>query len=143
MEDARPRHLLEQGCPSGQVPDCVAGEALIEHMSDARLLNGEKGYDSNAMRRQIEARRVMPNIPPKANRRGQNCFSPMLHRNRNTIERMFCLLKDFRRVATRYDRLAVNFLAAFCIAATFSFSLCGLTLEPIKISSEDHINCSG
>ncbi|HET9146590.1 MAG TPA: IS5/IS1182 family transposase, partial [Acetobacteraceae bacterium] len=41
----------------------------------------------------------------------------------NAIERMFCRLKDFRRVATRYDRNAVNFLAAVCIAATVSYWL--------------------
>ena len=41
----------------------------------------------------------MPNIPPKANRRWKNCFSPVLYRDRNAIERMFCRLKDFRRVA--------------------------------------------
>jgi transposase len=95
----------------GQVPDCVAGEALLQHLPEARLLNGDKGYDSNAIRRQVEAKGVMPNIPPKANRRWKNCFSPVLYRNRNAIERMFCRLKDFRRVATRYDRSAVNFLA--------------------------------
>lgn len=101
----------------------MAGEALIDLMPDARLLNGDKGYDSNAIRRQVENRGVMPNIPPKANRRWKNCFSPVLYRNRNAIERMFCRLKDFRRVATRYDRLAVNFLAAVCIAAIVSYWL--------------------
>ena len=45
----------------------------------------------------------MANIPPRANRKWKNCFSPFLYRNRNAIERMFCRLKDFRRVATRYD----------------------------------------
>lgn len=65
----------------------------------------------------------MPNIPPKANRRWKNCFSPFLYRSRNAIERMFCRLKDFRRVATRYDRNAANFLAAVCIAATVSYWL--------------------
>jgi transposase len=52
-----------------------------------------------------------------ANRRWKNCFSPVLYRNRNAIERMFGRLKDFRRIATRYDRLADNFLAAVCLAA--------------------------
>ena len=64
-----------------------------------------------------------PNIPPKANRKWKNCFSPFLYRNRNAIERMFCRLKDFRRIATRYDRNATNFLAAVCIAATVSYWL--------------------
>ncbi len=53
----------------------------------------------------------MPSIPPKANRRWKNCFSPFLYRNRNAIERMFGRLKDFRRFATPYDRLSSNFLA--------------------------------
>jgi hypothetical protein len=84
-------------------------------------MHGDKGYDTDPIRRQIEATGAMPNIPPKANRRWKNCFSPALYRGRNAIERMFCRLKDFRRVATRYDRLATNFLAAVCIAATVSY----------------------
>jgi len=47
-------------------------------------------------------------------------LSPFLYRNRNAIERMLCRLKDFRRIATRYDS-ATNFLAAVCIAATISY----------------------
>jgi transposase len=82
----------------------------------ARILHADKGYDSNAIRRQVEANGTMPNIPPKVNRRWKNAFSPVLYRNRNAIERMFCRLKDFRRVATRYDRLATNFLATVHIA---------------------------
>ena len=54
---------------------------------------------------------------------GRPCFSPVLYRDRNAIERMFCRLKDFRRVATRYDRLATTFLAAVCIAAAVSYLL--------------------
>jgi transposase len=50
----------------------------------------------------------------------------LLYRARNAIERMFCRLKDFRRVATRYDRLAVNFLAAVCLAASVSYCCCPL-----------------
>ncbi len=57
-----------------------------------------------------------PNIPPKINRRWKPCFSPVLYRGRNAIERMFGRLKDFRRIATRYDRLATNYLAAVCLA---------------------------
>lgn len=92
-------------------------------MSDARILHADKGYDSNAIRRQVEANGTMPNIPPKANRRWKSTFSRVLYRNRNAIERMFCRLKDFRRIATRYDRLAVNFLAAVQIAATVCYWL--------------------
>jgi transposase len=88
----------------GHVADCTAGEQLLEQMPHASMLHGDKGYDSNAIRRQVEGKGAMPNIPPKANRRWKNCFSPVLYRNRNAIERMFGRLKDFRRIATRYDR---------------------------------------
>ena len=107
----------------GQVADCTAGALLLEQMPQAAMLHGDKGYDSNAIRRQVEGKGAMPNIPPKANRRWKNCFSPLLYRNRNAIERMFGRLKDFRRIATRYDRLADNFLAAVCLAATVSYWL--------------------
>jgi transposase len=107
----------------GQVADCTAGAVLLEQMPQASMLHGDKGYDSNAIRRQIEDKGAMPNIPPKSNRRWKNCFSPALYRNRNAIERMFGRLKDFRRIATRYDRLADNFLAAVCLAATVSYWL--------------------
>ncbi len=96
---------------------------LLECLPECRILHGDKGYDSDAIRRQIEAKGVMPNIPPKANRIWKNCFSPHLYRDRNAIERMFCRLKDFRRIATRYDRSATNFLAAVCIAATVCYWL--------------------
>jgi transposase len=64
-----------------------------------------------------------PNIPPKVNRRWKPCFSPVLYRGRNAIEQMFGRLKDFRRIATRYDRSAVNYLAAVCRAATVRYWL--------------------
>ncbi len=92
-------------------------------MPDAPILNGDKGYDSDAIRRQVEERGAMPNIPPKSNRLWKNCFSPFLYRDRNAFERMFGRLKDFRRIATRYDRLAGNYLAAVCLAATVCYWL--------------------
>ena len=95
----------------------------LTQMKPADLLHGDKGYDSNAIRHKIEGKGTMPNIPPKANRRWKNCFSPFLYRDRNAIERMFGRLKDFRRIATRYDRSATNFLAAVCLAATVSYWL--------------------
>ncbi len=107
----------------GNVADCTAGAELLALLPPCEILHGDKGYDSNAIRRRVEDGGVMPNIPPKANRKWKNCFSPFLYRKRNAIERMFCRLKDFRRVATRYDRNAANFLAAVCLAATVSYWL--------------------
>ena len=92
-------------------------------MPEVPILNGDKGYDTDRIRRQVEDKGTMPNIPPKANRRWKNCFSPFLYRDRNAIERMFGRLKDFRRVATRYDRLAKNDLATVYLAATVCYWL--------------------
>jgi len=64
-----------------------------------------------------------PNIPPKANRTWNCCFSPQLYRGRNAIERMFGRIKDFRRIATRYDKIATNFLAAIVLAAAVIYWL--------------------
>lgn len=61
--------------------------------------------------------------PLTANKRWKNCFSPYLYRNRNVIERMFGRLKDFRRIATRYDHSATNFMAAVHIVATVAYWL--------------------
>ncbi len=107
----------------GNAADCRAGEDLLERLPAARIVHADRAYDSNSIRRKIEAAGGMPNIPPKANRIWKSCFSPVLYRARNAIERMFCRLKDFRRIATRYDRPATNFLAAVCIAATVSYWL--------------------
>jgi transposase len=107
----------------GQVADCTAADTLLDRMPKTRILHGDKGYDSDAIRRKIEGKGAAPNIPPKANRRWKSCFSPYLYRDRNAIERMFCRFKDFRRIATRYDRHARNFLAAVCIAATICYWL--------------------
>lgn len=103
--------------------DCVAADALLDQMSATDLVHGDKGYDTDAVRRKIEAKGAAPNIPPKSNRVWKSCFSPYLYRHRNAIERMFGRLKDFRRIATRYDRLAKNFHAAICIAAAISYWL--------------------
>ena len=116
----RPLAFLLTG---GQAADCTAGALLLERLPTCRIVLADKGYDSDAIRRQIEAAGAAPNIPPKVNRRWKPCFSPVLYRGRNAIERMFGRLKDFRRIATRYDRLATHYLAAVCLAATISYWL--------------------
>jgi transposase len=105
------------------VADCTAADAPLEVMPETAILHGDKGYDSDAIRRKIESKGAAPNIPAKANRRWKNCFSPVLYRQRNAIERMFGRLKDLRRIATRYDRLAQNFLAAVYLAAIVCYWL--------------------
>jgi transposase len=76
------------------VADCVAADTLLERMPATSILLGDKGYDSDAVRRKIEDMGAAPNIPPKINRRWKSCFSPVLYRDRNAIERMFGRIKS-------------------------------------------------
>jgi transposase len=85
------------------------------------VLHGDRGYVANAIRQQVADHGALANIPPNANRKWKLCFSPFLYRNRSAIECMFRRPKDFRRVATRDDRNAANFLV--CVAATVSYWL--------------------
>jgi hypothetical protein len=77
----------------------------------------DKAYDADRIRDLIQRQGATPNIPPKSNRRRKPCFSKRLYRERNLIERFFSKLKHFRRVATRYDKLAANFLAMIQLAS--------------------------
>jgi transposase len=87
------------------------------------IVHADRAYDSNRIRDIIEEQGAVPNIPPKSNRRWKSCFSKTLYKGRNAIERMFCRLKDCRRLATRYDKLAANFLANIHLAATIMWWL--------------------
>ena len=92
-------------------------------MPETEILQGDKGYDSNAVRRKTDDMGTAPNIPPKVKRRGKPCIAPALYRDRDAIERMFGRIKDFRRIPTRYDRLECNFLAAVYLVATVCYWL--------------------
>jgi transposase len=81
------------------------------------MLIADKGYDANALREAVRERKAWANIPPKANRRDPICFSKHLYKARNLVERFFNRIKQFRRIATRYDKLAENFLAAVKLPA--------------------------
>ena len=81
------------------------------------MLLADKAYDADWLRKMVSAQGAWANIPPRSNRKDPICFSPWLYRQRNLIERFFNKLKHFRRVATRYDKLLVNFLGFVKIAA--------------------------
>ena len=84
-------------------------------------LIGDKGYDGDGFRAEIVNRGAKPVIPNKSNRVTLHSFSKRTYKGRNVIERCFCRLKDFRRVATRYDKLARTFLAAVHLAAIIAY----------------------
>lgn len=88
-----------------------------------RALLADKGYDGDAFRALVLSIGARPVIPNKSNRITLHRFNKRAYRGRNVIERCFCRLKDFRRVATRYDKLARNFLATVHLAALVAYWL--------------------
>jgi transposase len=82
-----------------------------------------RAYDGDALRHSLASRGATAVIPNKINRVNRFPFDRDAYRLRNAVERAFCRLKDFRSVATRYDKLARNYLASICIAVLFSVEL--------------------
>ena len=78
---------------------------------------GDRAYDSAELRQWLSERGTKPVVPNKSNRKQPFSFDRKSYKQRHRIENAFCRLKDFRRIATRYDRLARNFLASVCLVA--------------------------
>ena len=91
--------------------------ALLEALPPARLCAADTAYDSDRLRVFLTERGTQPVIPNNPTRKHIHPFDPEAYKLRNLIERMFCRLKDWRRIATRYDKLALNFAAAITLAA--------------------------
>ena len=81
------------------------------------MLLADRGYDADWIRELAMKKGAWANIPPKSNRSDPICFSPYLYRARNRVERFFNRIKQCRRVATRYDKLAANYLAFVQLAS--------------------------
>lgn len=86
-------------------------------------LIADKAYDATALRSWLRERGTEPVIPPNPTRKHPHAYDREAYRLRNLIERMFCRLKDYRRIATRYDKLARNFLAATCVVAALYWAM--------------------
>jgi transposase len=110
----RPRVLL---LSPGNVNDITMAADLVQRAGRLRRLLADKGYDANSLRQLLDRAGTAAVIPSTASRRVPIPYDRRAYRQRNRIERMFGRLKDFRRVATRYDKLAANFLAGALIAA--------------------------
>ena len=107
----------------GQVSDYRGAATIFGALPDAETLIADKGYDSDRFREALAERGIKPCIPGRANRKKPVAYDADLYKRRNLIERMFGRLKDWRRIATRYDRCAHTFFSAICIAATVIFWL--------------------
>jgi transposase len=102
----------------GQAHDVTAYPALMEEVDDnPEQMLADKGYDSDAVRDDIQKRGGEALIPTRATRKVQHLVDKAIYALRNRIERFFNKIKNSRRVATRYDKLVESF-AAFVLLAT-------------------------
>ena len=90
--------------------------------SDLRVI-ADTAYDAEDLRDWLAERGSRTVIPNRKNRTQPFPFDAVTYKRRNVVERTFCRLKDFRRLATRYDRLDATFLATLCIASALAYFL--------------------
>ncbi len=101
----------------GQTHDSQPVPDLLEDVEEDTIFLGDKAYDTDAIRDLVEEKGGWANIPPKSNRKKTFAFCKWLYRYRNLVERFFNKLKQFRGIATRYDKRSDNFLAAVKLAS--------------------------
>jgi transposase len=95
----------------GEAHDNRLCSVLLSALLPQTMLLADREYDVDWIRELARQQGTWANIPPKRNRKDPICFSPYLYRSRNLVERFFNKIKQCRRVATRYDKLAANHLA--------------------------------
>ncbi|WP_114149697.1 MULTISPECIES: IS5 family transposase [Acinetobacter calcoaceticus/baumannii complex] len=108
---------------AGQVSDYTGAAALLDSLPRAQWLLGDRGYDADWFRDALETKGITPCIPGRKSRTEPIRYDKRRYKRRNRIEIMFGRLKDWRRVATRYDRCPTVFLSAIALAATVLFWL--------------------
>ncbi|WP_139284927.1 IS5 family transposase [Acidocella aminolytica] len=116
IADAKGR-LLSLTLTGGEAHDCPVSEPLIDTTKAPKKFLADKAYDSAELRKALKKRGTKPVIPNKFNRKKPFSFSKKAYKERHLIENAFCRLEDFRRIATRYDRLARNFAASIYLVA--------------------------
>jgi transposase len=103
---------------AGQVADIEQASSLIEGIQAAAVI-ADKGYDSDALVQTIQAAGALAVIPPRSHRKQLRHFDPHLYKDRNLIERFFNRLKQFRRVASRFEKLALNYLSILNLVCAY------------------------
>lgn len=107
----------------GQMSDYKGAALLFDKLPNAKEMLADRGCDSDRFRKALTAEGIMPCIPPRKNRKVQIDYNKTLYKQRHKIENMFGRIKDWRRIAMRYDRCAHTFFSAICIAAAVIFYL--------------------
>src|SRR5262245_21296990 len=102
---------------AGEAHENRLASKLLSRLKSGSMLLADRGYDAGWIRALATRKGALANIPPRCNRSEPICFSPYLYRARNLVERFFNKIKHCRRVATRYDKLAPNYLAFVQLAS--------------------------
>ena len=101
----------------GNVADISMAVPLLDVAAPTTRLIADEAYDAESLRRWLKQRRIKAVIPSSAARTVPYPLDRTSYKRRNVIERLFCRLKNWRRLATRYDRLARNYLASIALIA--------------------------
>lgn len=101
------------GGESGDSPQALP---LLGNLQPGSI-SADKAYDTDAILEHLADKGIEAVIPPRSRRVVQRPFDQHLYKNRNLVERFFCRIKHFRRVATRYDKLAERFASFVALAA--------------------------
>jgi len=101
----------------GQASEYGQANALIEGFKVGHVV-ADRGYDSDAFVETIERSGATAVIPPRRNRRNMRPYDKGMYKARNLVERFFQKIKNFRRIATRYERLSRNYMAMLQLVAT-------------------------
>ena len=101
----------------GQAHDGRTAADMLDTICKGQILLADRAYNSDALRKTLAERGAWANVRPMSNRKHVLAFSAFLYKERNLVERFFNKLKHFRGVATRYDKLAENYLAGVKLAS--------------------------
>ena len=105
----------------GQAHELLHAVALLDRLPDVpKWVVADRGYSSHAFRQHISDRGARPAIPPKQNEAPVAC-PDWIYNNCNQVERLWARLKEWRAVATRYEKTANSFMGVLCLAASMDW----------------------
>jgi putative transposase len=117
----RTRRFTIASITAGNTHDLVGAAELLRRMPTPRRLIADRSYDAKKLREWLAERGCEPVIPPNPTRKHPAAYDLVAYKARNLIERMFCRLKDFRRIATRYDKRVDIYLSSILLAAAVTW----------------------
>jgi transposase len=112
--------LVAVAIAPGQADEAKTAAPLLETLRRI-LLVGDKGFDRDALREQMRAQGCLACVPPKSNRQRTAWWSRELYRQRHKVENFFQRIKTYKRISTRYEKLALTFLNFILVAAVFDW----------------------